>query len=353
MNYFRHQEYFSIYGLGSKFIVGYVLVSLGILLAAAGGSWDITNHLLNKPETFFALPHAILYSGAGSAIAGAVLIFSCSRTPAASKMTWPVRLVIAGVLTLICAGPVDFGWHSAFGLDGLLSPPHFALVSGMLASSAGSLACLFQITKRLLPSALVVIAILPVWLAASGMIDMFSLPFSETKYFNFNPEPTLGVTAATLTFPFLISMSLVGSSVLASKRFGVLTITGASFIIVGILTSIIPNSTLIPTIPFYMSSMIPIVSADALLAYSRSRLSLYAAGAIAGLTFFMLYYPLIIYTYNEAFERKIIWPSLIMMTYFEMIRNVLPLVALPAAAMGIFGAIIGNRITLNKKIDYG
>jgi uncharacterized membrane protein YfcA len=62
---------------------------------------------------------------------------------------------------------------------------------------------------------------------------------------------------------------------------------------------------------------------------------------------------LIIYTYNEAFERKIIWPSLIMMTYFEMIRNVLPLVALPAAAMGIFGAIIGNRITLNKKIDYG
>jgi hypothetical protein len=349
LNYSRRQEYFAVYGLRSKFIVSYVLVSLGILLAAAGGSWDITNHLLNKPETFFAVPHAVLYSGAGSAVAGAVLLFSSSRTPAPGKMTWPVRLVIAGVAILICAGPVDFGWHSAFGLDGLLSPPHFALVSGMIASSVGSLAGLYQIMKRLLPSALVVIAMLPVWLAVSGMIDMFSLPFSETKYFNFNPEPTIGVAVATLAFPFLISACLVGSSTLAGKRFGVLSITGAVFIIIGIMTSIIPNSTLLPTIPFYMSGMIPIVLADALLVYSRSRLSLYIAGAIAGLTFFMLYYPLVTYTYNEVFERKVIWPSLIMMTYFEMIRNVLPFVALPAATMGIFGAIVINRLTLNEK----
>ena len=350
LNYFRHQEYLAMYGLGSKLIAGYVLVSLGILLAAVGGSWDITNHLLNKPETFFALPHAVLYSGAGSAVAGAVLLFSSSRRSAAGKMIWPVKLVITGVVILICAGPVDFGWHSAFGLDGLLSPPHFALVSGMIASSAGSLAGLSQITKRLLPSALIVIAILPVWLAASGMIDMFSLPFSETKYFNFNPEPTLGVVVATLAFPFLISACLIGSSALAGKRFGVLSITGAVFIIIGILTSIIPNSTLIPTIPFYISGMIPIVSADVLLAFSRSRLSLYAAGAIAGLTFFMLYYPLITYTYNEVFERKVIvWPSLILMIYFEMIRNVLPFVALPAATMGIFGALVSNRFVQNKK----
>ncbi|MFL6483637.1 MAG: hypothetical protein ACJ70Z_02830, partial [Nitrososphaera sp.] len=200
MNYFRHQEYREVYGLGRKLFAGYMLVSLGMLLAAAGGSWDITNHLLNKPETFFAPPHAVLYSGAASAVVGVVLVFYASRSSAASSagrmMTWQAKLAISGVVMLISAAPVDFGWHSAFGLDGLLSPPHFVLVSGMLIGSIGALLGLAQRTK-MLPSVLIVIAMLPIWLAASGMIDMLSLPFSETDYFNFNPPPTLGVIVAT------------------------------------------------------------------------------------------------------------------------------------------------------------
>ncbi len=350
MNYFRYQEYPEVYGLGRKLFAGYVLVSLGMLLAAAGGSWDITNHLLNKPETFFAPPHAVLYSGAASAVIGTVLVFSASksRSSAAGRMIWPVKLVIAGVVMLISAAPVDFGWHSAFGLDGLFSPPHFVLVSGMVAGSAGALAGLAQSTKRL-PSVLIVIAILPIWLGASGMIDMFSLPFSETEYFNFNPHPTLGVVVATLAFPFLISACLIGSSALAGKRFGVLSMAGAAFIIIGVLTSIIPNSALIPTIPFYISSIIPIVAADALVAFSRSRFSVYAAGTIVSLAFFMLYYPLITYTYNEVFGSKVVWPSMIAQIYFEMIQNVFPLVVIPTAAMGILGALLIDRLARNKK----
>jgi hypothetical protein len=350
LNYFRHQEYLEVYGLGRKLFAGYVLVSLGMLLAAAGGSWDITNHLLNKPESFFAPPHAVLYSGVASAVVGTVLVYSASKSSGvatAGKMIWPVKLVIAGVIMLISAAPVDFGWHSAFGLDGLLSPPHFVLVSGMVVGSAGALAGLAQSTRRL-PSVLIVIAILPIWLAASGMIDMFSLPFSETAYFNFNPHPALGVTVATLAFPFLISTCLIGSSALARKRFGVLSMAGVAFIMIGVLTSIIPNSALAPTIPFYVSSIIPIVAADALLAFSRSRLSLYAAGTIVSLAFFMLYYPLITYTYNEVFESKVVWPSMIPQIYFEMIQNVFPFVAIPTAAMGILGALVIDKLARNK-----
>jgi hypothetical protein len=351
LNYFRYQEYPEVYGLGRKLFAGYVLVSLGMLLAAGGGSWDITNHLLNKPETFFAPPHAVLYSGAASAVIGAVLVFSASKSgsgAAAGRMIWPVKLVIAGVVMLISAAPVDFGWHSVFGLDGLFSPPHFVLVSGMVVGSAGALVGLAQSTKRL-PSVLIVIAILPIWLGASGMIDMFSLPFSETEYFNFNPHPTLGVVVATLAFPFLISACLIGSSALTGKRFGVLSMAGAAFIIIGVLTSIIPNSALTPTIPFYMSSIIPIVAADALVAFSRSRFSVYAAGTIVSLAFFMLYYPLITYTYNEVFGSKVVWPSMIAQIYFEMIQNVFPLVVIPTAAMGILGALLIDRLARNKK----
>jgi hypothetical protein len=291
----------------------------------------------------------VLYSGVASAVVGTALVFSASKSGAAAgKMIWPMKLVIAGVVMLISAAPVDFGWHSAFGLDGLLSPPHFVLVSGMVVGSAGALAGLSQSTKRV-PSVLIIIAILPIWLAASGMIDMFSLPFSETEHFNFNPHPTLGVVVATLAFPFLISACLIGSSALAGKRFGVLSMAGAAFIVIGVLTSIIPNSALTSTIPFYISSIIPIVAADALLAFSRSRFSLYAAGSIVSLAFFMLYYPLITYTYNEVFESKVVWPSLIAQIYFEMIQNVLPLVAIPTAAMGILGALLIDRLVRKKK----
>ena len=47
--------------------------------------------------------------------------------------------LFSGVSMLILAGPLDFSWHSAFGLDGLLSPPHLTLTIGMLAGSIGAL----------------------------------------------------------------------------------------------------------------------------------------------------------------------------------------------------------------------
>ncbi|MDQ3971755.1 MAG: hypothetical protein M3227_08710, partial [Thermoproteota archaeon] len=57
-------------------ITGYILVSLGVLLSASSGSWDITNHLLNKPETFFSPPHAGLYIGVAIVLSGSIMVLS-------------------------------------------------------------------------------------------------------------------------------------------------------------------------------------------------------------------------------------------------------------------------------------
>src|ERR687898_841523 len=64
----------------NRFLVGCILVSAGILLAESAGSWDITNHLLNKPETFFSPPHVILYSGIALSLVGASIMFLCWRS---------------------------------------------------------------------------------------------------------------------------------------------------------------------------------------------------------------------------------------------------------------------------------
>jgi len=352
MNYSRPSHAQSVIGSSSRFLAGYVLVSLGVLLAAGGGSWDINNHLLNKPETFFALPHAVLYAGAGSSVTGAVMLFLTSRR--AGSIIWPIKLVVAGIAMLVAAGPVDFAWHSAFGLDGLLSPPHFVLVSGMIVSSAGALAGMvyhgsMAFRELRLSPPLIVIGMLPVWLAASGMVDMFSLPFSRTGYFNFDPHPVLGVAVATLAFPILVSVLVCSSSALAGRRFGLVTVVGAAFIATSMLTSMIPNDALLLTIPFYAANIIPFAAADALLSFSRSRISLYAAGSIVGIAFFTLYYPLITYAYNPMLDQKTVWPSLIAPTYFKMLGTVFPLVAAPAAAMGIIGAVVSGKLIAKNK----
>ena len=45
------------------------------------------------------------------------------------------KLLILGTAISVAAGPSDFLWHEAFGVDGLLSPPHLALITGMLINA--------------------------------------------------------------------------------------------------------------------------------------------------------------------------------------------------------------------------
>src|ERR671933_2004369 len=102
----------------SKFLIGCTLVSLGILVSTSGGSWDITNHLLNKPETFFSAPHAVLYSGIALAMLGSVVMFqdwwrsSAGHHYYYTKPKISIILVLIGIAMLVAAGPIDFSWHS-------------------------------------------------------------------------------------------------------------------------------------------------------------------------------------------------------------------------------------------------
>ena len=116
------------------FFVSNLVISFGILLTTVSGGWDITNHLLNKPETFFSLPHLLLYSGVTMVLFGTIAMFSqWYKMPIdeKSRYIFSVKFGTIGIFLLLIAGPIDFLWHSNFGLDGLLSPPHLTLISGM------------------------------------------------------------------------------------------------------------------------------------------------------------------------------------------------------------------------------
>jgi hypothetical protein len=392
-------------------VTDYILVSIGVLLSASSGSWDITNHLLNKPETFFSPPHAGLYMGVAIVLSGSIMMLSryyrsysniSNNNHYINKLIdlpLPIKLVTIGVIMLVSAGPFDFAWHSAFGLDGLLSPSHSVLTIGMAVSSIGALLGILSSnndqnnndnnnknrmfnpsittssscssstiaastnnddnnTSHAISLILIIIGIIPVWITVSGLIYMASLPFSDTKHFNFNPDPTLAAIIATLAFPFIVSFMLFSSFQLSvrSKRtkrmFGMLSITGIVFIIINLTTAILPNEYLVPTIPFYILNIIPIVAVDILLSKlstPKTKIVNYIAGAVIGSIFFTLYYPLITHTYNEVLSNsQTVWPSLTSSIYFKMIDKIYPLMVIPAAIIGIVATIVSSKLIPDK-----
>ena len=177
-----------------------------------------------------------------------------------------------------------------------------------------------------------------------GLIGMFSLPFSKTQYFDFNPDPFLAAVLTTVGYPLLMSFVLCFSFHLGKRKFGILSVVGASYLTIHAITAILPNESLIPTLPFYILNILPILASDILLSFSANRvLSVFGSGSILGSSFLMIQYPLITYVYNEVFTKQaFVWPSLLSSSYFGMISSIYPLVIGPAFAMGIIGAILAR-----------
>ena len=333
------------------FLFGSILTSFGILLVTVGGSWDITNHLLSKPETFFSPPHALMYTGVAISLIGVVLTFVGWRNLQQFRDSYflSLKIKLIGIGLLTGAGPLDFVWHSYFGLDGLLSPPHFTLITGMFLCSVGGLIGISRYLKfnnsNSISKFLLILGVIPVWLSASGIISSLSLPFSSTDFFNFNPEPTIAFIIASLAYPFLISFSLTLIFRLSNYQFGILSILGGLFLLIYSTTAIVPNFAMFDTVLFYSLNLIPFVIADVFLKLNRSKISMLFVGSLLGSVFYMVYYPYIMYTYNEILLGKLVSPSLIYFVYFELIQNVLIYTIIPAIVMGMVGVLLSSKIS--------
>ena len=336
------------------FLIGCVLTSFGILLVTVGGSWDITNHLLSKPDTFFSPSHAMMYLGVTISLVGTMASFLSWRKLQNFKNSYfsSLRISLIGIALLSSAGPFDYVWHSNFGLDGLLSPPHLTLIAGMFFCAVGGMIGISKFLKirqsKNYQKYLLILAVMPVWIAGSGIISSLSLPFSNTDYFQFNPEPTFAFIVATLGFPLLISMSSLLIFRLSGFRFGMISGMGGLFLLIYISTAIIPNFALIDSITFYSLNVIPFIIADIVLFFNKGRKSSMFVGGLLGSIFYMVYYPYVMYTFNEVLLGKLVSPSLIYFVYFEMIENVLVLTIIPAIIMGVLAAFISE--IASKKI---
>jgi len=278
-----------------------LIIIFGLIISFSGGSWDITFHILSQPESFFSYPHTLVYTGIFIVIS---TFFINLRKNISNKN--PHRkanfLILSGTILILSAGPFDFSWHLKFGLDGLLSPPHVTLLTGWMLVGLGNL----WITNNLIDSILLqnkksntrnfadkgdtnyhdfdnlstldhsnnlldkneqtilkiqlILTLSFILVILSGFIYFFTLPFSETQFYNYNPNPLVALFVYGFGFPLLFSSFFISILKNYPGFKELILLVGSFYIIIMLLTQIISNPFLIGFSWYYILNIIPFVT---------------------------------------------------------------------------------------------
>ncbi|MET0134535.1 MAG: hypothetical protein ABW215_13205 [Kibdelosporangium sp.] len=131
----------------------------GTMLSLVGLTWDIQWHTDVGPDTFFTMPHLLLYSG--SAFSGLASLFVVLATTAAQRSGRPIDPIVggravgvfgwtfsapvgylvagSGAASFLLYGLWDQWWHGLYGFDAVIaSPPHIGLLLSITVSMVGA-----------------------------------------------------------------------------------------------------------------------------------------------------------------------------------------------------------------------
>lgn len=338
-----------------------IIATIGAFVQTEGASWDVTSHLLRRPETFFTASHTMLYTGVGLLIIAAAIsanLLLKNKEVRIKSFSIALKLLIIGSAVSIVAGPSDYLWHQTFGVDGLLSPTHLTLVTGMLINSIATVLGLARIIvhlptvgeKRLIKASMIP-AFAVMWLMMIWYVYMFALPLSNGVHFNFNLNPVYESIIAIIALPTIGSMVFITAS-RTIGRFGGASAVTALLLGMNSFANILPSNQLIPLLPWYLMLIIPAVASDLILNKSiiprRSKIlkterSVIISGAIIGSMFYILGYPMLPITFAEPLSYTFQSMNDILVNFVRTLPLVVVLTAVPGVAMGITGAIISTK----------
>jgi hypothetical protein len=350
-----------------------LLATVGVLVQTEGASWDVTSHLLGRPETFFTPSHAMLYTGVAlliiSATIGAHLLRKNNKEIRTKSFSTAFKLLIIGSVISLVAGPSDYIWHQIFGVDGLLSPTHLTLVTGMLINSIAIVLGLARIIVHIPTTRerrLIKVAMIPafaaMWLTMIWYVYMFALPLSNGQHFNFNLNPILESIIAIIALPTIGSMVFVTASKNIG-RFGAATAVTAMLLVMNSFANIMPSDQLMPFLPWYLILIIPAIVADLILTKSmiimrskwiEPRRSIIISGAIIGSIFYIIGYPMLPITFVEPLSYTFHSMNDLLVNFIRTLPLAFIFTTIPGAAMGIIGAIISvTKINVSQNKNIG
>jgi hypothetical protein len=347
----------------SALLAALVVATAGGVLQIGGASWDVTSHILRQPETFFTPSHTVLYTGAGlttiAAIIGVFIFLKNKEEIRSGSFYTAFKLLIIGAAIQLISGPGDFMWHSVFGVDGLMSPPHLALATGMLISSIAAVVGLARILPHIqskrnqtLARTALIPAFAALWFSCIWYVFMFVLPLSNGEHFNFNPDPAVAVVIATIALPFLSAMIFLISS-RTIGRLGAASAAAGVVISMNVLANIAPAYQFLGAfLPWQLLAIIPvIIGADIAIHRAGPRTGMIIAGAIIGITFYIFNYPMLPMAFAELLNQPNLSIDDILPSMYASLWQVIVMTAVPSVFAGIVGAVTGSKKIQLPHID--
>ena len=348
-----------------------IIATAGAFIQTEGASWDVTSHLLRRPETFFTASHTMLYTGVGllsiAAATSANLLLKNENVRSMSFST-ALKLFILGSALSLIAGPSDYVWHQIFGVDGLLSPTHLILVTGMLINSIAIVLGFARIIvyfptlreRRLIKTSMVP-AFAAMWLTMMiWYVYMFALPLSNGVHFNFNLNPTCESIIAIISLPLICSLVFITASRTIGK-FGAASAVTALLLGMNSFANILPSKQLTPFLPWYLMLIIPVVVSDLILNKPaiirrsshilKTEASSIISGAIIGSIFYIFGYPMLPITFAEPLSYTFHSMNDILVNFVKTLPLVLVFTSVPGIAMGIIGAFVSIKKIRLPRID--
>ncbi|HJR84707.1 MAG TPA: hypothetical protein VJ772_04990 [Nitrososphaeraceae archaeon] len=346
----------------------YFLVGLGVALQVGAANWDIIWHGVVNVESFFSPPHTVLYSGVGlSLIATVIGIVISIRRKTSLKSPYlvyrsipdPLKLIALGCLVEVFSGQFDNWWHTNFGFDGLLSPPHLMLISGMLLSIMGALigTHLFESRRKFkIISEMICYGIL--WMIAINFVFMFTLPFSEGQYFNFNPSPTAALILGS-TLPSIFTAIIFYS--LQNIQFPFrMTVVTATLMTIQSSATITSNNYFVGLLPLYLLNILIPISLDviSILTKNYNKVSSKSNGnhkriifSVAISFFFItLFFPWSVNMFKSFFEINLITFESVLI-FEQILWNFIVPVLMPVSFMSAYlGLLIWKKFCEHSKL---
>ena len=333
-----------------KFPIAIFIIALfATILQTWGGSWDITSHQLGEPETFFTPPHGVLYSGVGigliASILAGVFILRNKKSPNQSYL-FGLKLIIIGTVFQLIAGPGDYYWHELFGTDGLLSPTHLTLITGILIQTVGVVIGLARLvpTKSKLVKPSLVFAFGVLWFIVIGFIFQFVLPISTGDTLDLDPDPYVAAIIAAGAMPFFSGI-IFWTSAKSLKKFGGASMVTSVFVILNVTSNVIPAEFLWSYLPWFTIPIVLGILSDAIISekIKIKKRGENIAGAIIGSVFLVYSMPLIGMAYIQFYIFTGVSGYDLLPEFAETLLMILGIMTIPGAVMGWLSTSLAKK----------
>ena len=146
-----------------------ILAICGTVTELLGGIWDASTHALRAPEKFWTIQHVTIYTGVGmitsSSILGMIILLLKSENKILFK---GIKILLLGSLLQLVGGYADSISHEIYGVDGLVTPSHLTIETGLFLSALGGFMTLCKLdirkTRKIMPIAIMTVLLSASWI---------------------------------------------------------------------------------------------------------------------------------------------------------------------------------------------